>query len=438
LILFAALALAGAAPAQPAAPACAKDESCVTASAAQLFALAGRLYAERDLAGAAHILEALTRDKHAELRAEARFRLAAVREKLGDLAGAAQALRDLLAEQPSANPARLELARILDLMGRDKDARTELARAQAAGLPAEVEQNVRRFASALRRPGKRGLTIEITAGPDSNVNRSTSSPFIDTIIAPFDLDADARRQSAFAYSLSARGFSRDRLGKISWLTNAGLRADLSTKRRFNDVQLALDSGPEANVGKVQLRPAGLVEKRWYGGDSYSTGGGGQLELLAPLAPDTQLGLSGSYVRQDIAKNDGQDGWRTALGADVTHSLGDGITGRASLRYGALDARVRPESLRQLGGGLLLARQTRALTLFAEVDYTRTHGIELLFLFGKTRRDQRWDVVAGAIFNRASVAGFSPLVRLTHSDSSANIALYEYRRTRLDVGLTRNF
>jgi hypothetical protein len=92
----------------------------------------------------------------------------------------------------------------------------------------------------------------------------------------------------------------------------------------------------------------------------------------------------------------------------------------------------------LGGGLLLARQTRALTLFAEVDYTRTHGIELLFLFGKTRRDQRWDVVAGAIFNRASVAGFSPLVRLTHSDSSANIALYEYRRTRLDVGLTRNF
>jgi tetratricopeptide (TPR) repeat protein len=438
LVVLAALALAGAAPAQPTAPACARGDSCVTASAAQLFALADRLYAEGDLAGAARILEALTRDKHMELRAEARFRLAAVREKLGDLAGAAQALRDLLAEQPGANPARLELARILDLMGRDKDARAELAKAQAAGLPADVEQNVRRFASALRRPGKRGLTIEVTAGPDSNVNRSTSSPFIDTIIAPFDLDADARRQSALAYSFSAQGFSRDRLGKIAWLSNAGLRADLSTKPRFNDVQLALDSGPEAAIGKVRVRPAALFEKRWYGGDSYSTGAGGQAEFLAPLARDMQLGLSGSHVHQDVAKNDGQDGWRTALGADVTRSLGDGITARASLRFGSLDARVRPESLRQIGGGLLLARQARAMTLFAEVDYTRTHGIEPIFLFGKTRRDHRWDLVAGAIFNHASVAGFSPLVRLTHSDSAANIALYEYRRTRLDVGLTRSF
>jgi hypothetical protein len=30
------------------------------------------------------------------------------------------------------------------------------------------------------------------------------------------------------------------------------------------------------------------------------------------------------------------------------------------------------------------------------------------------------------------------VRVTHSDSSANIALYAYRRTRLDVGLSRTF
>ena len=436
MIAFVALALAGAAPAQSSA--CAKGESCVTASAAQLFALADKLYADGDSAGAARILEALSRDKHPELRSEARFRLAAVRENLGDLPGAAQALSELLAEQPGANRARLELARILNLTGRDKEAEQQLALARASGLPADVEQNVRRFASALRRPGKRGLTVEVTAGPDSNVNRSTSSPFIDTIIAPFDLDADARRQSAFATSFSARGFSRDRLGRLSWLSNAGVRADLSTKPRFNDVQLALDSGPEASFGQVRIRPAGLFEKRWYGGESYSTGGGGQVELLAQLAPDTQLGLNGSYVHQAIAKNKGQDGWRTAIGADLTRSLGGGMTARASLRYGALDARVRPESLRQIGGGFLIAGQSRTLTLFGELDYTRTRGIEPLFLFGKTRRDHRFDFVGGAIFNRASVAGFSPLVRLTHSDSSAKIELYDYRRARLDVGLTRSF
>jgi len=436
LIAFAALALASAVPG-PAAP-CTQREGCAVATAAQLFALADKLYSAGDLAGAASILDALTHDKHAELRAEARFRLAAVREKLGDRSGAVQALRDLLAEQPGANPARLELARILASMGETAAARAEIAKAEAAGLPANVEQNVRRLASALRTTKKRGATIEFTLGPDSNVNRSTTSPFIDTIIAPFELDPDARKQSALAYSFSARGYSRDRLGTVGFLSNAAFRADLSTKPRFNDVQLALDSGPEARLGKVRLCPSATFEKRWYGGDPYSTGAGGQVELYAVLSQRAQLGLSGSRVHQSVARNRGQDGWRTTLNGDLTRSLGAGITARASLRYGALDARLRPESLRQIGAGLLLVRERRAMTVFAELDYTRTRGIEPLFLFGKTRSDDRWDLIAGAIFTRAAIAGFSPLVRLTHSDSRANIVLYDYRRTRLDVGLTRSF
>ena len=39
---------------------------------------------------------------------------------------------------------------------------------------------------------------------------------------------------------------------------------------------------------------------------------------------------------------------------------------------------------------------------------------------------------------ARIAGFTPLMRVTHSDSRANIVLYDYRRTRLDVGVTRSF
>jgi len=101
--------------AQPAAAVQACEEGaadCVTATPEQLFALADRLYANGDKAGAAEILQALTQDKHPELRAEARFRLAALLEELGQLEGAAEELRDLLAEEPEANRARLEIARI--------------------------------------------------------------------------------------------------------------------------------------------------------------------------------------------------------------------------------------------------------------------------------------------------------------------------------------
>jgi hypothetical protein len=417
---------------------CAGHVNCRQLTEAQMFASAEELVAQGDLAGAALLLEALTQDPHSELRAEARFRLAAVREKLGDLKGAAQALRDLLAEQPEANPARLELARILSRLGDTKAAKAEIAAAEAVGLPPEVDQNVRRFVSTLRTTKKRALTIEMTAGPDSNVNRSTSSLFVDTIIAPFELDAEARRQAALGFSGSLRGSSRDRLAGIALLSNAGLRADLSTKPHFNDVQLALDSGPEANLGRTRIRPAFLYERRWFGGDPFSTGIGGQIDLLMPLGTKAQLNFSGTHVHQKITTNRGQDGWRTAVNADVTGTIGPTTTARLSLRYAALDAKVNSESLRQYGGGFLLARQWRPVTLFGEVDYTRTHGIEPVILFGKTRRDARWDFVGGAIFNRASIGGFTPLVRITHSDSRANIVLYDYRRTRLDFGVTRSF
>jgi tetratricopeptide (TPR) repeat protein len=403
-----------------------------------MFAAADELAAQGDLAGAAQLLQALTEDPHPELRAEARFRLAAVREKLGDLKGAVAALRDLLAEQPGANPARLELARILSRLGDIKAAKAQLAAADVMGLPPAVEQNVRRFASTLRTSKERELTAELTAGPDSNVNRSTSSLFIDTIIAPFELDADARRQSALGFTGSARGYSRDRIGGITLLSNAGLRADLSTKPRFNDIQMAVDSGPEIALARTRIRPAAVYERRWFGGNLFSTGVGGEAEFLAPLGTSAQVDLNASHVHQKVAANPGQDGWRTALNADFTRAFGAGRIVRVSLRYAAVDARLNPESLRQFGGGLLLARQWRALTLFTEVDYSRTHGIEPQLLFGKTRRDRRLDFVGGAIFNGLSITGFTPLARLTLSDSRANIVLFDYRRVRLDFGVTRSF
>src|SRR5256885_15263740 len=144
--LFSAVAFLTAAMAQaPAAPdPCAGQKDCRQMTAAQMFVAADALAAGGDLAGAAQLLEALTQDPHPELRAEARFRLAAVREKLGDLKGAVQALRTLLAEQPGANPARLALARTLSRVGAAKAAEAQLPLAEARGLPPAVQPHVPR------------------------------------------------------------------------------------------------------------------------------------------------------------------------------------------------------------------------------------------------------------------------------------------------------
>ena len=443
LMPFVAAAAAAAQPTStppPAAPAnrCAGEANCAELDPSQMFALADELYSAGDKAGAAGILEALTQDKHPELRAEARFRLAAVREDLGDLPGAAAALRALLAEQPEANRARLELARLLERMGDAAAARSELEQARAIGLPPEVEATVRRYASRLAPARKRGLTLELTAGPDSNINRATTSPFIDTIIAPFELDADARQQSGFGATGIARFHSADDIGPLTLLTRANGRADLYDKARFNDVQLSADSGPQVRVGKLSMRPAAIVERRWYGGDLYATGWGGDFAVLAPVSSRSQVELRVSRVKQDIRPNRGQDGWRTSFDVALTQVLGPRTTAQIAFRHGRLDARFKPESVRLWGASALLAHQGKAVTLFGEAGVSRTRGREPLFLFGERRRDTRLDLSAGAIFTKANLGGFRPVARLSHTSSSADIVLWDYKRTRLDVGLTRSF
>ena len=436
--------LGGAAQAEPSAPPtpadrCAGEANCAELDPAQMFALADQLFTAGDKAGAAGILRALTQDKHVEIRSEARFRLAALLEQVGDLEGAVDSLRALLVEQPEANPARLELARILEKMGKPKEAKQELAKAEAVGLPPEVAANVRRFASRLSQATKRrGLTLELTAGPDTNINRSTSSPFIDTIIAPFELSEDARRIAGVGASGVARAYSRDPIGPLTLLTRLNGRADVYDKSRFNDFQLSADSGPELMLGKVRLRPSALIERRWYGGDLYSKGLGGDISLLAPLSPRSQVELRAARVKQEIVPNAAQDGWRTSFDASLTHVLSPRWSGQVALRHARLDARVDPESVRMWGGSALVAYQGKVATLFGEVAYSDTRGIEEQFLFGEKRHDKRWDATGGAIFTKTKLGGFQPLVRATYSDSRADIVLWDFRRFRFDVGITRSF
>ena len=422
----------------PASDPCASLQNCRQATAAQLFDLADKLFAAGDLADAEEVLVALTQDPHPELRAEARFRLAALREKRGNLDGAVAALRELLAEQPEANPARLELSRILAKQGHSGAAQRELERAREVGLPPDVARTVGRFATLLSATKRRGASIEMTAGPDSNVNRSTGSSLIDTVIAPFELSPDARRQAGVGVSVGAQAYSRDRIGKMSLLSRVGAHADLyADKGRFNDIQLYGGSGPEFETELGRIRPAVTFEKRWYGQRAYSSGIGGALSLTKIMSPASQIEFDGSVVRQAIHHNAFLDGTRYAASATWDRMLSEGTTLRLNLRGAILDARSRPESLHQAGGEAILARDLGWGHAFGDVSYTKTHGLEDIALFGKTRDDDRVDLSAGFVARRRG-SGFAPLARLSYTRSWSNIALYDYSRVRLDLGLTRDF
>jgi tetratricopeptide (TPR) repeat protein len=418
---------------------CSGEPACVRASAEQLFDAAEKLVAEGNTAGAEELLLALTQDPKPEYRAEARFRLAGLREVQGDREGAIRWLRELLAEQPDAKRARLELGRLLALTGDATGARRELARAQEVGLPADVARTVSRFSNLLGANKRRGGSIEITAGADSNVNRATSGRFVDTVIAPFELDADARRQSGVGITGAVEGYSRDKLADgVNLLTRGGIHADLfAGKSRFNDIQLYAGTGPELASSAGRIRPALTVERRWFGGDVYSSGIGGALSWVSVPTSKSQIEIDASIVRQEIHDNDALDGTRYAAALTYDRALGSETTARLNLRGAILDAEENAEGVNQAYAQLILARDLGFANLFGDAGYTKTHGRGELQLFGTTRDDDRLDLGAGVVARR-TFSGFAPVLRLTHSRNWSNIEIYDFKRTRLDVGLTRQF
>lgn len=428
------LALAPATAADP----CANDPHCVRASAPQLFVAAEQLAKAGDLAGAAVLLDALTADPDLQYRTEARFRLAALREKAGDRRGAIAALRALLADKPDAQRARLELGRLLSLEGDAAAAHAEFDRARQRGLPPDVARTVNRFSSAIVADRKRGGSVELVAAFDSNINRATQDRYLDTVIAPFLLDGDARARSGVGLGLGLQLHSRDQLGGVTLLSQAGAHADLFAASRFDDVQLSLASGPELAVGGGRLRLAALGEARWFGGHPYSRGLGASIGLTGQVGATGQLELAASATHQRVDPDPLQSGERYSLSLSYARGSASGTSFRLGARAAAIDARARPNSLIQGTLDALVAHDFGPVTLFGQVAGSRLAGAAPLALFGKPRRDWRLDLAAGASWTAARIAGFTPLARLLFTDAHSTIGLYTYRRLRAEVGLARDF
>jgi hypothetical protein len=133
-------------------------------TAAQLFHLADIALAEGDQTTALRAYNALMSDPSADIQLEARFRLAMLESKKGNLTRAALLLRQVVDRRPSATRARLELAGLLDRMG-DKDGAWRQVRAiHAGGLPPNVARLIDRGSTAGAAAVRRQLRDRVGAG----------------------------------------------------------------------------------------------------------------------------------------------------------------------------------------------------------------------------------------------------------------------------------
>ena len=287
------------------------------------------------------------------------------------------------------------------------EAKTELAKAERLGLPPEVEQNVRRFSATLTRPMRHGLTVELTAGPDSNVNRvdeqpvhrhhhrarSSSTPTL------------ASNQARGRHWQRARLFAATRLGGVQTCSSMRACGPISRPSRASTTSsCASTAGRKCNLGKAAIATLGAVSSgAGTARHPFRLESAARSMLIVPLGAATQLGTQRKQ-RQTDDRSQHRPGWLANRGQRRSAAA---IQRRcrplAQFRYvtAALDARVRPESLRQVGGGLLLAHAVAAPSLCsARSTTTARTGWSRCSCSARRAATDRWDLIGGRDFQQS--------------------------------------
>jgi len=408
-------------------------------SPAEMVRLAVQRQAAGDLEFAGSLYRSLETDPNPSVRAEARFRRAKLLLQSKRNGEAAILLRRLLDEQPTATVARLELAHALQLMGENDAAWRELRAAQAAGLPPAVARMVDRYSEALRSARSTGASFEIAIAPDSNINRSTRSDTLGTVLGDFDIDKNSKAKSGTGLSLQGQAYRRFTInGDTKLLIRASTSGDLYRETEFNDVSVELAGGPEFELGASRFNLETGATQRWFGQKPFQRSvriAGGWTH---PLGRQSQLRLTGSAALVDNQQNDLQDGKAYSGQVSLEHALspttGIGLTLGAD-RQSLKDAGYSTTAWR---AGLVGWRDVGRATLTVAGQYGRLRADDRLALFPDKRSDRYSRITIGATFRQLMFGGFAPVTRLVIERNRSTIEFYDYKRVRSEFGIVRAF
>ena len=151
-----------------------------------------------------------------------------------------------------------------------------------------------------------------------------------------------------------------------------------------------------------------------------------------------LRLSGTAALVDNRMNDLQDGKSYSVQADLERAMSatTGVAGTVGFdRQSLNDAGYSTSNWR---AGLTGWRDFGRLTITAEPTsqgFMQTIGC---CCSRAGREDRYWRFSAAATFRRLQFRGFAPVVRVSVERNRSSIELYDYRRTRTEIGIVRAF
>ncbi len=348
--------------------------------------------------------------------------------------------RRILDHDPRLLRVRLELARTLFMEKKDEDADYHFRLAAGEDPSVPVMRNITRFREAIRARRSWRFNIDMGFAPDSNINSATDKQSVDIYGLPFQLDPSGRAQSGTGRFVGGDASIRlNRFGKLPIYLGGYGRWLRYSDHHFDDAYAGAQAGPEFEVAGGRLRTTATGLMRWYGQRPLLASFGVQLDFDR-LVGDKWT-ISGTLLARhnNYARRRDLDGWDGEARVSANRPIGASTLGfaYATIERSAANDPGQAFWRERLGIGFL-KEIGWGLRPQIGVDLARQVNDGPLAPFGKQRRD--WMLESSfSIYKRDwNLEGFAPSLSLTMTRNHSTLTLYQEKRLRAEIRLTKAF
>jgi tetratricopeptide (TPR) repeat protein len=409
------------------------------ATAADMLVIVERMITAGKTGQAEQILQLLAQDPDQNVRSEARYQEALLLEARGELREAAVLLRRVLDDKPSAAPARLKLATILEGMGDEASALRELRAVRTSELPANVARFVDRLSASLQASKPLGFQFEVALAPDTNINRATRSETLGTVLGDFTFDEGSKARSGVGASMRSLAQAHFSLSKdVGLAARASSEANLYRAKEFDDIIVELAVGPEWKLGRTRLSAEAGVGQQWHGMKPLQRSLRLSASATQPIDGVSQLRIDAGTRWAHNQLNSLEDGKGYSLRLRYERALSPSLLIAASLGADRFNARDDAYSTLSWNGGISAYQEIGRMTLSASVEISRLKADERLSLLPQAQEDRFVRLSVGSVFRQFTFAGFAPVTRVVFERNKSTVEFYDYKRTRTEFGISRAF
>jgi hypothetical protein len=323
---------------------------------------------------------------------------------------------------------------------KDEQADYHFRLAEAARPSETVMRNILRFREAMRARRSWRFNLDFGFAPDSNINSATDKQTVDIYGLPFQLDPSGRARSGTGHFIGGDASIRlNRSGRIPIYIAGFGRWLRYGDHRFDDSYAGGDIGPEFQLEGGQLRATATGLVRWYGGRPLVRSFGGRFEYDRLIGDKWTVAGTLLARHNDYAQRSDVDGMDVEARAAANRPLGPTTLGFGYLSVERNWAKDPGEAFwrGQLGVGIL-KEIGWGLRPQVSIDFARQMHQGELAPFGRVRRDWLLEGNFSMYKRDWNLQGFAPSLNLTVTRNLSTLTLYDEKRVRAEIRLTKAF